>query len=64
MKTIAEVVESAASFELPTAYPEYLIPDRPVPPHGLNWDPRLQWPSQRAELERRLIEERIPAAFR
>ncbi|MCA6333601.1 MAG: indolepyruvate ferredoxin oxidoreductase family protein, partial [Phenylobacterium sp.] len=64
MKTIAEVVESAASFELPTAYPEYLIPDRPVPPHGLNWDPRLQWPSQRAELERRLIEERIPAAIR
>jgi len=56
MKTIAEVVESAASFELPTAYPEYLIPDRPVPPHGLNWDPRLQWPSQRAELERRLID--------
>lgn len=63
MKTIAEVVESAASFELPTAWPEFASPTGSVPAHGLNWDPRVQWPSQRVELERRMIEERIPAAI-
>jgi indolepyruvate ferredoxin oxidoreductase len=62
MKTIAEVVESASSFELPGADPEFTAPREPVPAHGLNWDPRVQWPSQRFELERRMIEERIPAA--
>ena len=64
MKTIAEVVESAGSFELPEPYPEFAAPGDSVPAHGLNWDPRLQWPSQRAELERRMLEERIPAAVR
>ena len=64
MKTIAEVVESAGAFELPQAYPAFVRPtDFVVPPHGLNWDPRIAWPSQRAELERRLIEERLPAAL-
>jgi len=62
MKTIAEVVESAASFELPCAYPEFVGPEEAVPDHGLNWDPRISWPAQRFELERRMIEERIPAA--
>jgi len=64
MKTIAEVVESASSFDLPDAHPEFALPQGPVPSHGLNWDPRVQWPSQRFELERRMIEERIPAAIR
>ena len=63
MKTIAEVVESAASFDLPVAYPTFLRPDGAVPPHGLNWDPRIAWPAQRAELERRLLDERLPAAL-
>jgi indolepyruvate ferredoxin oxidoreductase len=62
MKTIAEVVESAASFELPDAYPLFHAPSDVVPPHGLNWDPTIQWPAQRAEYERRMIEERLPAA--
>lgn len=63
MKTIAEVVESAASFELPDPYPAFLHPERNVPLHGLNWDPRIAWPAQRAELERRLLDERLPAAI-
>ncbi|WP_430386337.1 indolepyruvate ferredoxin oxidoreductase family protein [Blastomonas fulva] len=62
MKTIAEVVESAASFDLPESYPDFLAPDQLVPPHGLNWDQRINWPAQRHELERRLVEERLPAA--
>jgi indolepyruvate ferredoxin oxidoreductase len=63
MKTIAEVVESAASFELPTAYPEFIAPAELVPAHGLNWDPTINWPAQRAEYERRMVDERIPAAI-
>ncbi len=62
MKTIAEVVESAASFTLPDPAPAFLSPAEVVPPHGLNWDPSIAWPAQRVELERRMIEERLPAA--
>lgn len=61
MKTIAEVVESAASFELPDPFPEFVSPSEFVPQHGLNWDPSIQWPAQRTEYERRMIEERLPA---
>ncbi|MFD1561155.1 indolepyruvate ferredoxin oxidoreductase family protein [Paraburkholderia silviterrae] len=62
LKTIAEVVETAATVEL-GSLPVFEQPkDFPIPSHGLNWDPRIAWPSQRAEFERRLIEERIPAA--
>ncbi|KQX20324.1 MULTISPECIES: indolepyruvate ferredoxin oxidoreductase family protein [unclassified Sphingomonas] len=61
MKTIAEVVESAASFELPDAYPAFVSPREVVPAHGLNWDPTVAWPAQRTELERRMIDERLPA---
>lgn len=63
MKTIAEVVESAASFDLPEAYPAFVAPAELVPAHGLNWDPGIAWPAQRAEYERRMVEERIPAAI-
>ncbi len=63
MKTIAEVVESAASFDLSDAYPNYLSPSELVPTHGLNWDPSIAWPAQRAEYERRMVEERLPAAI-
>ncbi|WP_205527295.1 hypothetical protein [Solimonas sp. K1W22B-7] len=62
MKTIAEVVESASSFLLPAAAPLFVEPEG-APAHGLNWDPRIAWPAQRAELERRLVDERIPAAI-
>ncbi|MGH6910346.1 MAG: indolepyruvate ferredoxin oxidoreductase family protein, partial [Phenylobacterium sp.] len=64
MKTIAEVVESAASFEAPQAHPLFQTPqDLLVPAHGYNWDPRIAWPGARAELERRLVEERLPAVL-
>jgi indolepyruvate ferredoxin oxidoreductase len=63
MKTIAEVVESAATFTLPDAYPIFQLPMDYVPAHGLNWDPGISWPAQRTELERRMIEERLPAAI-
>lgn len=62
MKTIAEVVESAAGFDLPEAYPDFASPAHLIPSHGLNWDPGISWPAQRAEYERRMIEERLPAA--
>jgi indolepyruvate ferredoxin oxidoreductase len=63
MKTIAEVVERASTLDLPEPYPEFeTTGDFVMPAHGLNWDPFLKWPGERAELERRLIEERVPAA--
>jgi indolepyruvate ferredoxin oxidoreductase len=61
LKTIAEVIETAATVSL-DALPSFVAPDLPLPPHGLGWDPSLAWPGQRAELERRLIDERLPAA--
>lgn len=62
LKTIAEVVETAASIDL-GPLPSFVPPqDFQVPAHGLNWDPNVAWPGQRAELERRLLEERLPAA--
>src|SRR3546814_17789950 len=61
MKTSAEVVESAASFDLPDPFPAFQAPEQFVPAHGLNWDPSIQWPAQRAEYERRMVEERLPA---
>jgi indolepyruvate ferredoxin oxidoreductase len=63
MKTIAEVVESAATFDLPPAYPLYDEPEHLVPAHGLNWEPGLAWPAQRSDYERRVIEERLPAVL-
>lgn len=63
MKTVAEIVESAATFDLPPSFPEFISPSGVVPPHGLNWDPRIAWPAQRAEYERRVVQERIPAAI-
>ena len=63
LKTIAEVIETAGSLQLPPL-PRYVTPeDFIVPAHGLNWDPRIAWPAERAELERRLINERLPAAL-
>ncbi len=62
LKTIAEVIETAAAFDL-GALPSFVLPADFTPPsHGLNWDARIAWPGQRAELERRLLEERLPAA--
>jgi indolepyruvate ferredoxin oxidoreductase len=62
MKTIAEVVETAAAVWLRPPRP-FVVPDGGTGvPHSLNWDPTVPWPSHRSELERRLLEDRLPAA--
>ncbi len=62
LKTITETVESGASIQIP-ALPNFVMPeDFQMPPHGLNCDVNLKWPAERMEYERRMIEERAPAA--
>ena len=61
-KTITETVEAGASMLVPEL-PQFTIPqDFPIPVHGLNYDPHLNWPAERMEYERRMLEERLPAA--
>ncbi|MEM9879732.1 MAG: indolepyruvate ferredoxin oxidoreductase family protein [Pseudomonadota bacterium] len=60
-KTITETVESAASIIVPRL-PTVVYPDIERPAHGFNYDPNLNWPAERLEFERRMIEERVPAA--
>ncbi|WOX05836.1 indolepyruvate ferredoxin oxidoreductase family protein [Microbulbifer pacificus] len=61
-KTITETVESGASILVPEL-PRFVIPESfPIPAHGLNYDPHLNWPAERLEYERRMLEERLPAA--
>ncbi|MFV8783722.1 indolepyruvate ferredoxin oxidoreductase family protein [Microbulbifer sp. SA54] len=61
-KTITETVESGSSILVPSL-PEFVLPGEfPIPPHGLNYDPNLNWPAERMEYERRMLEERLPAA--
>lgn len=61
-KTITETVESGASVDIPEL-PNFVYPeDFPIPEHGLNYDCNLKWPAERMEYERRLFEERVPAA--
>ncbi|MDR3539180.1 MAG: indolepyruvate ferredoxin oxidoreductase family protein [Acetobacteraceae bacterium] len=62
MKTTAETMEQAATAIVRSTH-RFVIPDFPLPPHGLNLDPTLRFPAERAELERRMIEERLPAAL-
>ncbi|HST75067.1 MAG TPA: indolepyruvate ferredoxin oxidoreductase family protein, partial [Acetobacteraceae bacterium] len=62
MKTIADVVEQHATITVPSAR-GFAVPDIALPAHGLNIDHTLQFPAQRAELERRVLEERLPAAL-
>jgi len=61
LKTIAETAEQSAAIIVPSMR-HFITPDRPLPPHGLNLDALLPWPAERAELERRMLEERLPAA--
>lgn len=63
MKTIAEVVEAAGVVQLTPPTP-FIVPQPGSDSMPLNWDPALKWPAQRFELERRLIDERLPAARR
>ncbi|MFN4183359.1 MAG: indolepyruvate ferredoxin oxidoreductase family protein [Hyphomonas sp.] len=62
-KTIAEIVESSATIEFDQGVRQWQQPDRALPRHGLNWDPSINWPAERSELERRQIDERLPAAL-
>ncbi|WGL16875.1 indolepyruvate ferredoxin oxidoreductase family protein [Microbulbifer bruguierae] len=61
-KTITETVEAGASILVPEL-PQFVAPAAfAVPAHGLNYDPHLNWPAERMEYERRMLEERLPAA--
>ncbi|WP_250461022.1 indolepyruvate ferredoxin oxidoreductase family protein [Microbulbifer litoralis] len=61
-KAITETVEAGASIVVPDL-PQFARPeDFPMPAHGLNYDPHLNWPAERLEYERRMLEERLPAA--
>ncbi|MBN8873997.1 MAG: indolepyruvate ferredoxin oxidoreductase family protein [Rhodospirillales bacterium] len=60
MKTTAETMEQASTAIVP-GLPRFVTPDFALPPHGLNLDHTLRFPAERAELERRMIEERMPA---
>jgi indolepyruvate ferredoxin oxidoreductase len=62
MKTTAETMEQAST-AIVASNRSFIVPDFPLPPHGLNFDHSLHFPADRAELERRMIEERIPAAL-
>ena len=62
LKTTAETAEQATTLVVPSAR-SYITPDFALPPHGLNYDPTMQFPADRAQLERRVVEERIPAAL-
>jgi indolepyruvate ferredoxin oxidoreductase len=62
LKTTAETVEQSATTTLQSKR-AFRTPDFVLPPHGLNFDPRLRFPADRASLERRVVEERLPAAL-
>jgi indolepyruvate ferredoxin oxidoreductase len=62
MKTTAETMEQASTAVVHSDR-TFATPDFPLPPHGLNFDHTLHFPGDRAELERRMIEERMPAAL-
>jgi indolepyruvate ferredoxin oxidoreductase len=60
-KAVTETAESGGTLSIP--HPHFVHPDFERPRHGLNVDTRLRWPAERGEFERRLIEERLPAAL-
>ena len=62
MKTTAETMEQASTAIVPSVR-RFVTPDMVLPPHGLNFDPTLHFPGDRAELERRMIAERMPAVL-
>ncbi len=62
LKTTAETAEQAATVVVPSAR-ALAMPDFAVPPHGLNYDKTLSYPADRFELERRVVEERLPAVL-
>ncbi|WP_233271905.1 indolepyruvate ferredoxin oxidoreductase family protein [Paraburkholderia acidiphila] len=63
-KAITETVESGRSMRVGSGVPLRLPEDIAVPAQrGFNYDTQLRWPAERAELERRVLEERLPAAL-
>jgi indolepyruvate ferredoxin oxidoreductase len=62
LKTTAETAEQAATLVIPSAR-SFVTPNFSVPPHGLNFDPNLRFPADRIELERRVVQERLPAVL-
>lgn len=67
-KAITETVESGRSIRVGESAAQlsgYVTPsDIEVPDdRGFNYDPNLRWPVERSELERRILEERLPAAL-
>ncbi len=62
LKTIAETAEQHGIATVPRNRP-FVTPGLLLPPHGLNLDRHLVWPAQRQELERRVLNERLPAAL-
>ena len=60
LKTTAETAEQSASVVMRADHP-FATPDLVLPPHGLNIDLTLHHPRDRAELERRVMQERLPA---
>ncbi|WP_322009370.1 indolepyruvate ferredoxin oxidoreductase family protein [Paraburkholderia sp. J12] len=68
-KAITETVESGRSVPVGRVVAKrgepIRIPDDIALPvqRGFNYDARLRWPAERAELERRMFDERLPAAL-
>ncbi len=62
MKTTAETMEQASTAIVPWNR-TFITPDIALPPHGLNFDHTLHFPADRAELERRMLDERMPAVL-
>jgi indolepyruvate ferredoxin oxidoreductase len=62
MKTTAETMEQAAT-AIVHGGRGFVTPDIALPPHGLNYDHTMRFPAERAELERRLMDERLPAVL-
>ncbi len=62
LKTTAETAEQQNTATLP-AERHFITPDHTLPAHGIGYDPTLRYPAARAELERRVIDERLPAAL-
>ena len=63
LKTTAETAEQAATLVIPSARGFVTPADFAMPPHGLNYDPSLRFPADRSELERRVMQERVPAVL-
>ena len=61
LKLTAETAEQGGICAVPSER-AWRVPEIALPPHGLNLDPHLVWPARRFDLERRVLEERLPAA--